>query len=117
MSWAVNRNTTRKEDIANCLFGLFDVNMSLLYEEGDRAFRRLQNEIIKTSFDDSVFAWSPWDSISKSVDFEALERQDSGDTGRSSKPFMPPLAPSPRSFSCLKHKDLPAAPAMRAGKT
>ncbi|KAK0639474.1 heterokaryon incompatibility protein-domain-containing protein, partial [Cercophora newfieldiana] len=58
MSWAADRETTRKEDIAYSLFGLFDVNMPLLYGEGERAFRRLQEEIIKTSTDDSIFAWS-----------------------------------------------------------
>jgi len=57
MSWAANRQTTRKEDLAYCLMGLFDVNMPLLYGEGDKAFRRLQEEIIKQSNDQSIFAW------------------------------------------------------------
>ncbi len=57
MSWAANRQTTRKEDLAYCLIGLFDVNMPLLYGEGDKAFRRLQEEIIKQSNDQSIFAW------------------------------------------------------------
>jgi hypothetical protein len=57
MSWAHNRETSRKEDLAYCLMGLFDVNMPLLYGEGNRAFVRLQEEIIKTSDDHSVFAW------------------------------------------------------------
>jgi len=34
MSWAADRKTTRVEDIAYCLFGIFDVNMPLLYGEG-----------------------------------------------------------------------------------
>jgi hypothetical protein len=39
MSWAVNRKTTRPEDIAYCLLGLFDVHMPLLCGEGgERAF-------------------------------------------------------------------------------
>ncbi|KAK3370580.1 heterokaryon incompatibility protein-domain-containing protein [Podospora didyma] len=63
MAWACDRKTTRKEDIAYCLFGLFDVNMPLLYGEGDRAFRRLQEEIVKTSQDDTIFAWSEDDKI------------------------------------------------------
>ncbi|KAI0898745.1 heterokaryon incompatibility protein-domain-containing protein [Annulohypoxylon nitens] len=58
MSWASNRNTSRVEDIAYCLLGIFDINMPLIYGEGKNAFRRLQEEIIKTRFDDhSVFAW------------------------------------------------------------
>ncbi len=31
MSWASQRETTREEDMAYCLLGLFDVNMHLLY--------------------------------------------------------------------------------------
>jgi hypothetical protein len=38
--------------------GLFDVNMPMLYGEGHKAFRRLQEEIIRTSDDHSIFAWS-----------------------------------------------------------
>lgn len=58
MSWAAHRVTTRLEDSAYCLMGLFDVNMPLLYGEGHRAFLRLQEEIIKSSDDHSIFAWS-----------------------------------------------------------
>ncbi|KAI4184827.1 MAG: hypothetical protein L6R41_004493 [Letrouitia leprolyta] len=57
MSWASYRETTRLEDIAYCLLGLFDVNMPLLYGEGDKAFMRLQHEIVKVSDDESIFAW------------------------------------------------------------
>lgn len=57
MSWAANRKTTREEDTAYCLFGLFDVNMPLLYGEGPKAFRRLQEEIMRTVDDASIFAW------------------------------------------------------------
>jgi hypothetical protein len=56
-SWAANRQTSREEDIAYCLLGLFNVNMPLLYGEGKRAFRRLQWEIMRTSTDHSIFAW------------------------------------------------------------
>jgi hypothetical protein len=58
MSWASRRSTTRKEDMAYCLMGLFDVNMPLLYGEGWRAFIRLQEEILKHSSDQSLFAWT-----------------------------------------------------------
>jgi hypothetical protein len=57
MSWAASRTTTRKEDTAYCLLGIFDVNMPLLYGEGDKAFVRLQEEIIRQSGDLSIFAW------------------------------------------------------------
>ena len=58
MSWASQRATTRIEDIAYCLMGIFDVNMPLLYGEGEKAFIRLQEEIIKHSDDTSLFAWT-----------------------------------------------------------
>ncbi|KAK1910530.1 hypothetical protein P3342_008409 [Pyrenophora teres f. teres] len=58
MSWAAGRQTTRVEDEAYCLLGIFNVNMPLLYGEGDKAFRRLQEEIIKSSVDPSIFAWT-----------------------------------------------------------
>jgi hypothetical protein len=38
---------------------MFDVNMPLLYGEGEKAFTRLQEEILKESDDQSLFAWSP----------------------------------------------------------
>jgi hypothetical protein len=57
MSWAAHRETTKPEDIAYCLLGIFDVNMPLLYGEGQKAFMRLQEEIIKRSNDLSIFAW------------------------------------------------------------
>ena len=57
MSWASDRTTTRVEDIAYCLMGLFEVNMPLLYGEGSKAFTRLQHEIVKISDDESIFAW------------------------------------------------------------
>ncbi|KAK0621905.1 heterokaryon incompatibility protein-domain-containing protein [Bombardia bombarda] len=57
MTWAANRITTREEDMAYCLLGIFGINMPLLYGEGINAFRRLQEEIIKVSDDHSIFAF------------------------------------------------------------
>ncbi|KAI0153056.1 heterokaryon incompatibility protein-domain-containing protein [Xylariaceae sp. FL1272] len=57
MSWASRRVTTRQEDMAYSMLGIFDVNMPLIYGEGSRAFQRLQDEILKTSNDESIFAW------------------------------------------------------------
>ncbi|KAH6957655.1 hypothetical protein BKA56DRAFT_502266 [Ilyonectria sp. MPI-CAGE-AT-0026] len=58
MSWAANRQTTKIEDRAYSLLGLFDINMPLLYGEGERAFQRLQEEILKVDEDASILAWS-----------------------------------------------------------
>ena len=61
MSWAADRNTTRREDMAYCLMGLFDVNMPLLYGECEKAFIRLQEEIMKETDDQSILAWNVTD--------------------------------------------------------
>jgi hypothetical protein len=65
MSWASKRVTTRVEDIAYCLIGIFGVNLPLLYGEGERAFIRLQEEIMRSSDDQSLFAWGFTDQESK----------------------------------------------------
>jgi Heterokaryon incompatibility protein (HET) len=57
MSWASKRQTTRAEDRAYSLMGIFGINMPLLYGEGNNAFRRLQFEILKESTDHTLFAW------------------------------------------------------------
>lgn len=57
MSWASSRKTTRVEDTAYCLMGIFKIHMPLLYGEGEQAFQRLQQEIIRNSSDDSILAW------------------------------------------------------------
>ncbi|KAK8859713.1 hypothetical protein PGQ11_010447 [Apiospora arundinis] len=58
MGWAARRTTTRIEDQAYCLMGIFDVNMPLIYGEGRKAFLRLQQEIMKIHSDDqTLFAW------------------------------------------------------------
>ncbi|KAI1313343.1 heterokaryon incompatibility protein-domain-containing protein [Xylaria venustula] len=67
MSWAANRRTTRQEDIAYCLLGIFGIHMPLLYGEGLKAFTRLQEEIIKVSDDHSILAWDFLDSRQPSL--------------------------------------------------
>ncbi|KAG0647601.1 Vegetative incompatibility HET-E-1 [Hyphodiscus hymeniophilus] len=57
MSWASERLTSRIEDVAYSLMGLFNVFMPMLYGEGNRAFIRLQEEIMKQSEDYTIFAW------------------------------------------------------------
>lgn len=58
MSWAAKRQTTRVEDIAYCLLGIFGVHMPLIYGEGRQAFIRLQQEIMRQSDDMSILAWN-----------------------------------------------------------
>lgn len=60
MSWAATRKTTREEDRAYSLMGIFGVNMPIIYGEGDeKAFLRLQKEVIAICPDQSIFAWGP----------------------------------------------------------
>ena len=48
LSWAENRQTMRKEDLAYSLLGIFDVYMPLIYGEGrENALKRLREEIDK----------------------------------------------------------------------
>ena len=50
MLWAENRETTRKEDKAYSLLGIFDIQMPLIYGEGrEKAFKRLRGKIEKAS--------------------------------------------------------------------
>ena len=82
MSWAASRETTRAEDEAYSLMGIFGVNMPALYGEGRKAFYRLQEEIMKTSADGSLFAWgsivydegkAEWKSLVASVRFSDIK--------------------------------------------
>ena len=57
MSWAAKRETTRIEDRAYSLLGIFGVNMTMLYGEGSKSFLRLQEEVLKTLDDHSIFVW------------------------------------------------------------
>ena len=71
LSWAANRETKRVEDQAYSLLGIFDINMPTLYGEGDRAFRRLQEQIMQRTPDQSLFAWGvhyPSSQLSQDTD-------------------------------------------------
>jgi hypothetical protein len=75
MSWASSRETTRTEDMAYSLIGLFNINMPLLYGEGEKAFVRLQEEILKDSDDQTIFAWSDAEEFDASANFLDTRRQ------------------------------------------
>jgi hypothetical protein len=88
MFWASQRTTSKVEDLAYCLLGIFDVNMPLLYGEGEQAFVRLQEEVLKVSDDQSIFAWEDQCSDEDAVLFE-----------RNGTLLRGPLARSPAEFS------------------
>ncbi|KAI0713312.1 heterokaryon incompatibility protein-domain-containing protein, partial [Earliella scabrosa] len=93
MSWAARRKTTRVEDEAYSLMGMFDIHMPAIYGEGRRAFLRLQEEILKQYPDDTLFAWGDALSLITSETIKLLTHSDN-----------PPdyhgqlFAPSPASF-------------------
>lgn len=60
MSWMSNRVTTRIEDLAYSMFGIFDIHSHFIYGEGVHAIIRLQEAIVKTTHDHSIFCWE-WD--------------------------------------------------------
>ncbi|KAM7189385.1 Heterokaryon incompatibility protein (HET) domain containing protein [Rhypophila sp. PSN 637] len=93
MSWAAWRQTTRVEDQAYCLMGLFEINMPLLYGEGAKAFLRLQQEIIKQTADLSFLAWQ-----SKRTQTFARDHFIHWE--------LPTLAVSPSRFSSARHVGL-----------
>lgn len=50
MSWAAQRETTREEDQAYSLLGIFGVSIAVIYGEGkERAMDRLREEIDKAA--------------------------------------------------------------------
>ncbi|KAI0361777.1 HET-domain-containing protein [Trametes cingulata] len=57
MRWAAGRQATRIEDEAYALMGIFGVNMPTIYGEGRRAFKRLQEEIMRQTPDQTLFLW------------------------------------------------------------
>ncbi|KAM5540586.1 hypothetical protein V8D89_005617 [Ganoderma adspersum] len=100
MRWAARRETTRVEDEAYSLLGIFEITMPTLYGEGRHAFRRLQEEILRRIPDQSLFAWgtvclpTPQEPSDISV--------DDGDTGS-------PFASSPSSFELSEGKIIRAS--------
>jgi hypothetical protein len=82
MLWASRRETTRVEDTAYCLMGIFGISMPLLYGEGSGAFERLQLKILKRG-DLSILAWTS-NGMARSYD---------------DMDYYTPLASSPADFS------------------
>lgn len=90
MSWASDRKTTKDEDMAYCLIGIFDIpHMYWKRGEGRRAFIRLQEEIIKQSNDLSLFAWKLSDDRAHScIDDNYIVVDDLRKIAREDNPFF-----------------------------
>jgi len=105
MRWASARTTTRIEDMAYCLLGIFDVNMPMLYGESDKSFLRLQEEICKISDDQSIFAWRQ-----KSPSPSSPEPPSSSSSGNSTT-YRGLFAKSPDEFAINSVRLAPIEPA------
>lgn len=65
MTWAARRKTTRGEDMAYSLMGIFDVTLQPAYGEGaERAFCRLVELIMQSSGNTSVLNWAGQEAAS-----------------------------------------------------
>ncbi|KAF8555403.1 hypothetical protein OG21DRAFT_1496267 [Imleria badia] len=54
---ASTRQTTREEDIAYCLFGIFNVALPIIYGEGNQSVGRLLEHILTRSDNVTLLAW------------------------------------------------------------
>lgn len=133
MSWASKRETSRTEDQAYSLLGIFDVSMATIYGEGEYAFRRLQVKIMKRTADHTLFAWgNAWPSIhtgpfvqSPSVHDWARKNHPSSPLHKATPPrFRPPsfeqskslFAPSPAEFEHAAMSAIPLPEAMKQAR-
>ena len=114
LSWATKRQTTREEDRAYSLLGIFDINMPTIYGEGDRAFRRLQEQIMQRIPDQSLFAWGDVYLPGSKFPSNPIPAHEpitlSAQTG-----FQSPTSPSARSpddfvdSGCIRHVQFPTS--------
>lgn len=58
MRWASWRETTRIEDVAYALIGIFDITIPISYGEGPWAFHRLMEAIAQRCSEPGFFAWA-----------------------------------------------------------
>jgi len=110
MSWAADRQVTRSEDIAYSLLGIFDVNMPLLYGEGrTKAFRRLQEEIMKISEDETLFAWEApyrWKAIYRTNELTADVLASTPNDFQETRSLIPFASDDPVPPSTMTHRGL-----------
>ncbi|KIJ65596.1 hypothetical protein HYDPIDRAFT_64148, partial [Hydnomerulius pinastri MD-312] len=58
LRWAAHRETTKVEDMAYSLMGLFGISMPVLYGEKQWAFARLQRELMRLTNDPTLLDWA-----------------------------------------------------------
>jgi hypothetical protein len=105
MSWMAGRRTTRQEDIAYGMLGIFGVVMTPLYGEGMNAFMRLQELLQATVRDESLYAWTmpqPSDARSFSIEPNPEVSWGAGEWGL--------LAPTPHWFHGCENVTIDGGP-------
>ncbi|KAK4465795.1 heterokaryon incompatibility protein-domain-containing protein [Cladorrhinum samala] len=103
MSWAAGRHTTRIEDRAYSLLGIFGIEMPLIYGEGPKAFYRLQKQIASENNDLSLFAWQ------RKPGTDSTATKGAGENSAAQQEFSGIFARSPDDFwlcsTLKKHVD------------
>ena len=82
---ASTRETTRVEDAAYSLLGIFSVSLPIVYGEGDKALGRLLAQLLSSSGDTSILAW-----MGKSGSFNSCLPADITVFSQSPTPHIPP---------------------------
>ncbi|KAG1745607.1 hypothetical protein EDB19DRAFT_453342 [Suillus lakei] len=68
LRWASRRTTTRIEDMAYSLIGIFDVSMPIAYGDGQRSWFRLMEIILQQCKSWDIFAWAgEWSPYSRAI--------------------------------------------------
>ena len=58
MSWASRRTTKIRDDMAYAMLGIFGITMDVRYGEEENAFLRLEEQLVESFRDESIFAWA-----------------------------------------------------------
>ncbi|KAI6024696.1 hypothetical protein BKA83DRAFT_4251037 [Pisolithus microcarpus] len=115
LQWASSRRTTRPEDIAYSLFGIFNVHLPVLYgESAENALARLLAEIVSQSGDISVLDWvgepSPFNSCFP-AHITSYRRLSTPPPHLNAKEQPPAINEGLKSFEALR--DVPGSPTVQ----
>ena len=98
MRWASGRRTTRVEDGILSLWPL-RINLPTLYGEGQKAFYRLQEEIMRISGDASLFAWGAFRTFTGIRELSAACKPEVSSNREDLRPMSHLLPPCTAAFN------------------
>ncbi|KAI6018087.1 hypothetical protein BKA83DRAFT_4318249, partial [Pisolithus microcarpus] len=118
LQWASSRLTTRPEDIAYSLFGIFNVHLPVLYgESAEHALGRLLTDIVSQSGDISVLDWvgqpSPFHSCFP-AHITSYQRLSMPPPHLSAEEQSSAISEGLRSSEVLSLQDVPGSPTVRS---